>query len=172
MKPATRFISALLTLCMVISLMPQTALFAHAAEESDTAPVQVPSKVITAPMTAAPTFEELPPATEAVDEPVATASTEEFTYSVDANGNVTITGYTGSESVVEVPDSIDGHPVTAIGSNAFNNKDTLTEIKLPPSGLPRILSTVLTMTFIRSMFFHSLSPPMPSSTTTDVILAR
>lgn len=41
-----------------------------------------------------------------------------FTYS-DSNGEVTITGYTGSEAKITVPGTIGGDPVTTIGANSF-----------------------------------------------------
>jgi hypothetical protein len=41
-----------------------------------------------------------------------------FTYTIE-NGKVTITGYNGSDSVVNIPESIEGYPVTEIGANAF-----------------------------------------------------
>jgi hypothetical protein len=42
----------------------------------------------------------------------------QFTYT-NINGAITITGYTGSNGVVTVPDWIDGYPVRSIGAYAF-----------------------------------------------------
>lgn len=49
----------------------------------------------------------------------ALAADEDFTYSLDDVGNATITGYTGSDPVLEIPDTLDGHTVTKIGRYAF-----------------------------------------------------
>lgn len=45
-----------------------------------------------------------------------------FTYMLNTRGNITIKGYTGSDTSVIVPDTIDGLPVTTILSEAFYNK--------------------------------------------------
>ena len=47
-----------------------------------------------------------------------------LTYSIDENGNVTITGTTDetTERGIVIPESIDGHPVTAIAAYAFSGK--------------------------------------------------
>jgi hypothetical protein len=49
-----------------------------------------------------------------------------------SNGEVTITGYTGSAKDVAIPDRIDGLPVTAIGHFAFWTKQ-LTSVTIPDS---------------------------------------
>ncbi|HEY3915248.1 MAG TPA: leucine-rich repeat domain-containing protein [Verrucomicrobiae bacterium] len=49
------------------------------------------------------------------------------------NGRMTITGYTGSDGSVSIPDTLFGYPVTAIGGNAFANNATLTSIVIPNS---------------------------------------
>lgn len=48
-----------------------------------------------------------------------------------ANGEVTITSYTGSASMLKIPDYIEGMPVTGIGMQAFQESTTLQEIILP-----------------------------------------
>ena len=55
-----------------------------------------------------------------------------YTYT-DANGKITITDYTGSATVVSIPGTINGLPVTTIGSFAFYNRGDLTSITLPAS---------------------------------------
>lgn len=55
----------------------------------------------------------------------------DFAYS-ENGGSITITGYSGSKTSVEVPKSIHGKPVTTIGENAFFNTG-ITSIKLPSS---------------------------------------
>jgi hypothetical protein len=51
---------------------------------------------------------------------VACPSEAQFIYTAN-NGTVTITGYTGTNDVVVIPSTIDGLPVTSIGTNAFQN---------------------------------------------------
>ena len=52
----------------------------------------------------------------------------DYTYVVSANGEVTITAYSGSGGDVVIPRTLGGYPVTVIGMNAFYNCDTLTSI--------------------------------------------
>lgn len=54
---------------------------------------------------------------------------EYFTYTI-ANGECTISGYSGSASTVIVPAQIEGYPVTVIGNNAFLYSNC-SEIRLP-----------------------------------------
>ena len=49
-----------------------------------------------------------------------------------ANGQVTITGYSGSATDVRIPDRINGLPVTAIGARAFE-RTSLTSVTIPNS---------------------------------------
>ena len=59
-----------------------------------------------------------------------------YKYSLDKDGNATITGYSGSVSALAIPQTIDGHTVVAIGNGAFRGSclvnvtipDTVTEI--------------------------------------------
>ena len=68
-----------------------------------------------------------------------TAPAEDFTYEltgegipgVSFQGTVTITGYTGGETVVVIPDTIEGAPVTAIGKDAFVDKTTIKGLSIP-----------------------------------------
>ena len=49
------------------------------------------------------------------------------------NGTITITGYTGPGGAVTIPGTINGLPVTCIGSNAFSNCVNLTSVAIPNS---------------------------------------
>lgn len=63
----------------------------------------------------------------------APVSADELTYTMSENGEITVTGYTGAELVVVLPDSIDGIPVTAIGEAAFEGMGNLKAIYIPDS---------------------------------------
>ena len=49
------------------------------------------------------------------------------------DGTVEITGYSGEDTVVVIPDEIDGKKVTSIGCKAFKECSGLTEITIPES---------------------------------------
>ncbi|MGI6580453.1 MAG: leucine-rich repeat protein [Saccharofermentanales bacterium] len=55
----------------------------------------------------------------------------DFEY-VEENGTITITGYTGESKDVEIPEKIDGKPVTVIGWKAFADNQ-LTGVTIPDS---------------------------------------
>src|SRR4051812_3336456 len=57
---------------------------------------------------------------------------EDYTYTTN-NGAITITGYIGSEATVVVPASINGLPVSTIGTSAFNGRAVLCDLTLPAS---------------------------------------
>jgi hypothetical protein len=53
----------------------------------------------------------------------------QFTYTTN-NGTITITGYTGTNGDVTIPDTINGLPVTSIGESAFGGT-ALTSVTIP-----------------------------------------
>ncbi len=55
-----------------------------------------------------------------------------FIYKFENDG-CTITGYNGSETIIEIPSSIDGIKVKSIGENAFRDNILLTSITIPNS---------------------------------------
>ncbi len=57
---------------------------------------------------------------------------DQFNYTTN-NGTLTITGYAGTGGDVSIPESIDGLPVTEIGTNAFYYATGLTNVTLPNS---------------------------------------
>lgn len=58
------------------------------------------------------------------------ASYGDYTYT-QSNGEITITKYTGATEIVEIPAQIDGMPVTAIGSRAFRNCNSIIKLTIP-----------------------------------------
>lgn len=60
------------------------------------------------------------------------ATSDGFYYSI-SNNEVTIVEYTGKLSTLNIPNTIDGYPVTTIAYDAFPNNPELTEINIPPN---------------------------------------
>lgn len=56
----------------------------------------------------------------------------DYTYTVK-NGNAIITGYKGTDTDLTLPETINGHPVTGIGKNAFTECSSLTRATIPYS---------------------------------------
>lgn len=60
----------------------------------------------------------------------ATSDVSDFDYSIDGvTGTVTIKGYKGTDSVVYIPQTIEGYTVTSIGG--FEDNDIITKVVVP-----------------------------------------
>lgn len=60
------------------------------------------------------------------------AETDAFTFALSADGQgYIVTGYTGNEASVTVPDWYHGLPVTEIGDGAFQGNTVITKVSLP-----------------------------------------
>lgn len=57
--------------------------------------------------------------------------TYSFNVTKGADGNGTITGINGSAGVITIPAVVDGVPITAIGSGAFDRNTNLTSVTIP-----------------------------------------
>lgn len=65
---------------------------------------------------------------------VATADTAGFSFTLNSAGDgYVVTGYSGSDAAVTVPDWYSGKPVTMIGSGAFQGNTTVKSVSLPSS---------------------------------------
>ena len=53
-----------------------------------------------------------------------------YSYSLDEDGNATITKYSGNAVTLTIPQYLDGHPVVAIGDGAFKSKIGITTVIL------------------------------------------
>ena len=51
-------------------------------------------------------------------------SSGDFTYEVKGNGTATITGYSGEQTDIILPNMIDGYTITSIGDLAFYSEDS------------------------------------------------
>jgi hypothetical protein len=56
----------------------------------------------------------------------------DYTYTT-ANGQIAITGYTGTNRTAIIPDTVGGLPVTSIGANAFAGQTSLVNVIIPAS---------------------------------------
>ena len=54
-----------------------------------------------------------------------------YDYTVDAEGNSTITKYNGYAHYLDIPEYIDGHKVVAIGSEAFKGNSYIQSVSIP-----------------------------------------
>ena len=62
------------------------------------------------------------------------STTDGITYQLANNGTTyTVTGYDGSDTVIVIPDSVGGIPVTKIANNAFKDKQRIASITVPDS---------------------------------------
>lgn len=94
----------------------------------------------------------------------AQATEADFTYTVNADGTATITGYTGTAADVTIPASVNGYPVTVIGSYAFYNQDGVLSLTIPDG-----VTTIKSSAFYSCVNVRSIS--IPESTTTIEYLA-
>lgn len=100
----------------------------------------IPSdEVVTIPPVEIPdlTDERVPTDTTAYAERVSglfaeteTAPETDFTYEIEADG-ATITGYTGGEIILVIPDTVEDVPVVAIGEGAFRDMSGLKAVSVP-----------------------------------------
>ncbi len=81
------------------------------------------------------------------------AALAEFSYRTE-NGSIIITGYAGICGEVDIPDNVDGLPVTQIGSFAFYENSTVTSVTLPNS-----LVTIDSRAFARCANLASITIP-------------
>ena len=66
------------------------------------------------------------------DAPPAAQSAPESDFAYEpCEGGCAITGYSGGESVVRIPETLGGMTVVAIGENAFSGQETIREVYLP-----------------------------------------
>jgi|GEM_PF-2287464 len=62
----------------------------------------------------------------------------EFDYTVDAEGYATVKGYTGDPKTLEIPDTLDGHPVRYIATHAFGGHESSLVKVIIPEGVVSI----------------------------------
>ncbi len=85
-----------------------------------------------------------------------------YTYTTN-NGLITITSYTGSDAVINVPSTINGLPVRLIASNAFLNRTTLTSVTIPASITNIGANAFAGCTNLTSLYFLGNPPTLGTS---------
>lgn len=60
-------------------------------------------------------------------------TSQDYAYRVLEDGTAEITRYSGEDSVLKIPNTLDGKTVTSIGGYAFYDCSALTSIELPDS---------------------------------------
>ena len=58
-------------------------------------------------------------------------TTDGWSYALNENGEAEITGYSGHAANIEIPENLDGHPVTGIGAFASFQNDKLISVTIP-----------------------------------------
>ena len=106
MRPK-RLISLLVAVCMMITMLPLSAVTAFAAD------------------------------TASSTRHTTTVGDYEYIYTVNADGDATITGFYGPEGYrlydLDIPDKLDKYTVTAIGKGAFYDQYCLSNVTIPQS---------------------------------------
>ena len=138
-----RIISLLLVLVMVISMLPARAVAAGYQTALDRAAdfgavlEEILEQSVETEATSAPeeTIQQIvPEALPELEPEIILMDTEgDYTYTVSSENTATITGYSGTDTELVIPDTLGGYPVTGIGYNAFRNCDTLTQVTIPAS---------------------------------------
>ena len=56
---------------------------------------------------------------------------DDYDFTVNYDGTATVTGYTGTDTALNIPSELNGHTVTVIGGNAFGNYEKITSVVIP-----------------------------------------
>lgn len=78
---------------------------------------------------------------------------QEWAYTVTA-GQVTLTGYNGLDTVVEIPSTIQGLPVRAIASETFANNQNITSIVIPATVNTILANAVFNCRYLETVVFE------------------
>ena len=61
-----------------------------------------------------------------------TVTSDKWVYEA-VDGSISLVGYNGRDSVIEIPSEIDGVPVTSLGEGLFEENNRLREVTIPDS---------------------------------------
>ena len=59
------------------------------------------------------------------------SSADDFRFAENSDGTLTLTGYTGTESILDIPAGLNGKPVSAIGESCFAGLICLKSVHIP-----------------------------------------
>ncbi len=129
----SRLGSVMIAICLTLSLGSMvTACGTHADDpapltQAPTEPVTLPDLTDDRTLTSADAYQARFDTAFSANSPVSSA---DLTYDITADG-VIITGYTGGDVVVVLPDTIEDKPVVALGEGAFAGKGSLKALSIP-----------------------------------------
>jgi hypothetical protein len=86
-----------------------------------------------------------------------------FSYTVNPDNTVTITGYTGTNGAVVIPASIHGYMVTSIAANVFNGKASVVSVTIPASVTNIGSGAFWACSGLREVYFQGSPPSLGSS---------
>ena len=91
----------------------------------------------------------------------------DYSYFINADGTVTIAGWSGKDETLVIPETIDGMQVTAIGYEAFSRCSSLMNIEIPDS-----ITTIEESAFssCKNLTGFTVSPENENYTVTDDVL--
>jgi len=117
------FLDRLLTFSMILGLLVSVSCFTTvSAKDIETQKIESTMQTYLPPDPIAPTINTVNPKVIGNIE-----------YIITTNEEVTITGYIGSDTTVEIPATIEGDPVKIIGDSAFESCTSLTSVTIPDS---------------------------------------
>ncbi len=124
-----KMLACLIASLILVQCVPLQGLAAEAYREEQPAAAEQPA----ASEETEETGEDSVPEAEEPETLAATVVVSgEYSYTVNSDGTTaTITDYTGEDTVLAVPGTIDGYTVTGIGSRAFEGCSGLAEITIP-----------------------------------------
>ena len=101
----------------------------------------------------------------------ALAAQEDYTYTV-ADGNATITAYSGAGGAISIPATLGGYPTVAIGNTAFGDSDVSDKPALTSVIIPSSVKTIGIDAFRRCSNVTSLTIPEGVTTIGNRAFAR
>ena len=134
MKKSKKVIAVIASAVILQSAAAAASITAYGYTDGQTEAVQVAEPVSTAAeqQEGADEYASVPKAAALGDSEADTKTLHFGSYEYEVvDSTVKIVKYTGNESSVKIPDSINGRSVTKIGEYAFEEKQSLTEVILP-----------------------------------------
>lgn len=74
----------------------------------------------------------------------------DYSYKILSDGTAEITGYSGSDTCLTIPNEINGYTVTSIGDSAFFEHSNITSITIPDS-----VTSIGSEAFINTAYYNN-----------------